>query len=112
MKETSRVRFAGIGLLLLFGVLAGWAFWKPANSSKWTLTKESEAVVPDAELRKQIFKALDAAEKVHTDPPISHFQVRVATVVKVNGKEEKVLGGNSEYGRPQGLHGETSLLTT
>src|ERR1700677_1481869 len=110
MKETSRVRFAGIGLLLLFGAVAGWAFWQPARSSKWTLTKESEGVVPDTELRNQIFKALDAAEKAHTDPFISHFQVRAATVINVNGKEEVVLGGNSEYGRPQGIHGETSLL--
>jgi hypothetical protein len=104
------VKLGGIGLLLLFGVIAGCAFWQPASSSEWTLTKESEAVVPDAELRNQIFKALDAAEKVHTDPFISHFQVRAATVLKVNGKEEVVLGGNSEYGRPQGIHGETSLL--
>jgi hypothetical protein len=104
------VKFAGIGLLLLIAVVAGCALWQPASSSKWTLTEESEAVVPDAELRNQIFKALDAAEKAHTDPPISHFQVRVATVLKVNGKEEVVLGGNSEYGRPQGVHGETSLL--
>jgi len=104
------VKLAGISLLLLFGAVAGWAFWQPANSSKWTLTKESEAVVPDAEIRNQIFKALDAAEKVHTDPFISHFQVRAATALKVNGKEEVVLGGNSEYGRPQGIHGETSLL--
>jgi hypothetical protein len=41
-----------------------------------TLTKESEAVVPDAELCGEIFKALDAAERVHTDPFISHFPLR------------------------------------
>lgn len=104
------MKLAGIALLLFFGLAAGWAFWQPPSGPKWTLTKESEAIVPDTELRNQIFKALDAAEKAHTDPPISHFQVRVATVVKVNGKEEVVLGGNSEYGRPEGIHGETSLL--
>jgi len=102
------VKVVGVVLVLLSGV--GWAFWRLPSTSKWTLTRESEAVVPDAELRRQIFKALDAAEEVHTDPFISHFQVRAATVVKVNGKEEVVLGGNSEYGRPQGIHGETSLL--
>src|ERR1700683_4994149 len=110
LEEAARVKLAGIGLLLLIAVIAGCAFWQPASSSKWTLTKESEAVVPVAELRNQIFKALDAAEKAQTDPPISHFQVRVATVLTVNGKEEVVLGGNSEYGRPEGIHGETSLL--
>jgi hypothetical protein len=104
------VKLAGAGIVLLVVAVAGCAYWQPAGSSKWTLTKESEGVVPDAGLRKQIFEALDAAEKGHTDPPISHFQVRAATVFQVNGKEEVVLGGNSEYGRPEGIHGETSLL--
>src|ERR1700733_12794259 len=97
-------------LVLLSGVLAGCGSREAPSVPQWTLTQESEAVVPDAELRAEIIKALDAAERVHTDPFISHFQVRVATVLKVNGKEEVVLGGNSEYGRPQGIHGETSLL--
>src|ERR1700689_5904734 len=109
-EEATRVKFAGIGLLLLIAVVAGCALWQPASAPKWTPTQESEAVVPDAELRAEIIKALDAAERVHTDPFISHFQVRVATVLKVNGKEEVVLGGNSEYGRPEGIHGESSLL--
>jgi cytidine deaminase len=104
------VQIAGVALGLLLGGVAGCGFTQSTAAPKWTLTKESEAVVPDAELRTQIFKALDAAEKVHTDPPISHFQVRAATVLKVKGREEVVLGGNSEYGRPQGVHGETSLL--
>jgi hypothetical protein len=104
------VKLTGAGIVLLVVSVAGCAHWQPAGSSKWTLTKESEAVVPDAELRKQIFEALDAAEKGHTDPPISHFQVRAATAFQVNGKEQVVLGGNSEYGRPEGIHGETSLL--
>jgi len=105
------LKLTGVVLLLLFGVAAGWAFWEqPQSTPKWTLTKESEAVVPSAELRNQIFKALDAAEKVHTDPFISHFPVRAATVVRVNGKEEVVVGANTEYGRPEAIHGETSLL--
>jgi hypothetical protein len=104
------VNVAAIALVLLGGVLAGCGSREAQSAPKWTLTKESEAVVPDAELRVEIFKALDAAERVHTDPFISHFQVRAATVLKVNGKEEVVLGGNSEYGRPEGIHGESSLL--
>jgi DNA-binding beta-propeller fold protein YncE len=90
--------------------MVGCAAQPPKSSSPWTLTKESEAVVTDATLRRQIFEALDAAEKVHTDTFISHFQVRAATVVEVEGKEHVVLGGNTEYGRPEGIHGETSLL--
>jgi hypothetical protein len=100
----------GAVLLLLFGVVAGCGTRKPQTAPQWTLTSESEAVVPDAKLRSQIFKALDAAEKVHTDTFISHYQVRAATVLEVNGREEVVLGGNTEYGRPEGIHGETSLL--
>ena len=85
------MKLAGIGFLLVIAVVAGWAFWQPAGSSRWTLTKESEAVVPDAELRDQIFKAMDAAEKGRTDPPISHFQVRVATVITVKATAIKWL---------------------
>jgi hypothetical protein len=96
-------------LFLAFAV-AGCGSRQPQTATQWTLTKDSEAVVTDVKLRDQIFKALDAAEKVHTDTFISHFQVRAATVVEVNGKEEVVLGGNTEYGRPEGIHGETSLL--
>jgi hypothetical protein len=96
--------------LLLCGVAAGCGSRESQSAPTWTLTRESEAVVPDAKLRSQIFKALDAAEKIHTDTFISHFQVRAATVLEVNGKEEVVLGGNTEYGRPEGIHGETSLL--
>jgi hypothetical protein len=36
--------------------------------------------------------------------------VRAATVLEVNGKEEVVLGANTEYGRPEAIHGEVSLL--
>jgi hypothetical protein len=97
-------------VLLLCAAMAGCGFQPPETAPKWTLTKDSEALVPDGKLRSQIFKALDAAENIHTDTFISHFQVRAATVVEVNGKEQVVLGGNTEYGRPEGIHGETSLL--
>ncbi|MFZ0911563.1 MAG: hypothetical protein WA766_20430 [Candidatus Acidiferrales bacterium] len=80
------------------------------NSSRWTLTKDSEAVVPDAKLRDQIFRALDAAEHSGNDPRISHFPVRAATVIEKDGQEHIVLGGNTEYDVPEAIHGETSLL--
>jgi hypothetical protein len=108
------VRRAGALLLIIFcGAVAGWRLTPAAvdsQTSSWSLTKASESIVPDAKLRAQIFKALDAAEHAGTDPSISHFQVRAATVVEINGKEEIVLGGNTEYGRPEAIHGETSLL--
>ena len=108
MKTTSIL--LGSTILACCGAFAADAFWQPQAATPWKLTKESESVVPNADLRRQIFKALDAAEKVHTDPFISHFQVRAATVLEVNGKEEVAIGGNTEYGRPEGIHGETSLL--
>jgi hypothetical protein len=108
--KTGTIILAAFVLLSVCGAIATWAFWKPKDATPWTLTKESEAVVPNADLRRQIFKALDAAAQVHTDPFISHFQVRAATVLEVNDKEEVMVGGNTEYGRPQGIHGETSLL--
>jgi hypothetical protein len=97
-------------LLLLLLAITGCSTRTPQPATQWTLTKESEAFVPDTKLRDQIFKALEAAEKIRTDTFISHYQVRAATVIEVNGKEEVVLGGNTEYGRPEGIHGETSLL--
>ena len=97
-------------LLAAAVVLAG--VWKlPADApAKWTFTKESEPLVTDAKLRDEIFDALAAAEKAGTDPGISHFNVRVATAFEKDGKERVVVGGNSEYEIPEGIHGETSVL--
>jgi cytidine deaminase len=82
---------------------------KPAAAT-WTLTKESETIVPDAKLRDQIFRALDAAENAGTSPAISHFKVRAATVIEKDGQEHVALGGNTEYEVPEAIHGESSLL--
>jgi cytidine deaminase len=76
----------------------------------WKLTKDSEPLVTDPKLRQQIFNALDAAEKAGTDPHISHFQVRAATVIQRDGQDRVILGGNTEYDVPEAIHGETSVL--
>ncbi len=103
-------RYLLYGTLFLATILAAVAaFTRPATDS-WHLTSESEALVPDATLRAQIFRALDAAESGGTDPSISHFKVRAATVVSVNGEDHVVLGGNTEYEIPEAIHGESSLL--
>jgi cytidine deaminase len=78
--------------------------------SLWKLRPESEALVPDAKLRAQIFRALDAAKNAGNDPSISHFPVRAATVVGLGGVEHVVLGGNTEYAIPEAIHGESSML--
>jgi cytidine deaminase len=98
---------------LLLAAMVGLAgMWKLHADSprKWTFTKESEALVTDGKLRDEIFDALAAAEKAGTDPGISHFNVRVATAFEKDGKERVVVGGNSEYEIPEGIHGETSVL--
>jgi hypothetical protein len=91
-------------------VLGGCSVRAQDKASRWTLSKDSEAVVADAKLRGQIFRALDAAEHSGNDPRISHFQVRAATVIEKDGQEHIILGGNTEYDVPEAIHGETSLL--
>jgi cytidine deaminase len=103
-----RLRF--VVLLFVCGALAGLTLKAGNQPSNWTLTKESEGVVTDAKLRDQIFRALDAAEHAGTDPEISHYKVRAATVIEKDGTEHVVLGGNTEYAIPEAIHGETSLL--
>jgi hypothetical protein len=80
------------------------------SASPWKLAPASDALVTDAKLRGQIFKALDAAKNAGNDPAISHFPVRAATVVELGGVEHVVLGGNTEYAIPEAIHGETSML--
>ncbi len=55
--------------------------------------------------------ALDAAAEAGTDPSISQYHVRAATVVEHEGVDRAVVGGNSEWaGYPEAIHGETSLM--
>jgi cytidine deaminase len=89
----------------------GAAFAREAAMTQWKLTREAEALVPGEKLRRQILKALEAAKTAGTEPTISHFQVRAATVVEWNGTEHTAVGGNTEYAIPEALHGESSLLS-
>jgi len=95
---------------LLIALLALSLAGHSSSDASWHLTPQSEALVPDPALRAQIFRALTAAENAGTDPSISHFKVRVATVIAKEGQERVVLGGNSEYSVPEAIHGETSLI--
>jgi cytidine deaminase len=88
------------GTLFLF-LLAGLAC-ETTDSTQWKMAEPSS----DPELERQIFRALDAAAKTGTNPPISKYQVRTATVV--NGKV--VVGGNTEYHVPEAIHGESALV--
>src|SRR5882762_5468162 len=109
-KVAKMTRYIASGSLFLIAIFAALAASRPPSAASWRLTSESEALVPDAVLRAQIFRALDAAEGAGTDPSISHFKVRAATVVTVSNEEHVVLGGNTEYEVPEAIHGESSLL--
>ncbi len=78
---------------------------------RWTLSKAADELVADPELRARMSKALDAARSAGTDPSLSRFHVRAATVFQQAGVERTILGGNSEYAQlPEAIHGETSLM--
>lgn len=79
------------------------------SQTPWRLSEASQGLVDAAEANR-IFKALDAAREVGTDPSISKYQVRAATVVEMDGKEHVIIGGNSEYEVPEAIHAETSVL--
>jgi cytidine deaminase len=78
--------------------------------SDWKMTAQSQEIVKDEKLASQIYKALDAARDAGTDPSISKFRVRAATVFEYGGQERQVVGGNSEYEFPEAIHAETSLF--
>jgi len=103
-------RLVAILLLATAALAMALASSAPQSADSWHLTSESESLVSDPALRAQIFRALDAAEKAGTDPSISHYKVRAATVITLNGEDHVVLGGNTEYEVPEAIHGESSLL--
>lgn len=82
----------------------------PAASPPWTLSPDSPVVVDDPVLLARMGRALDAAAEAGTDPVISGYHVRAATVVEHSGREIVAVGGNTEYGVPQAVHGEVSAM--
>ena len=110
LRERTTLRLLLLRALLVCAGLTGCSARAQNASSPWRLASDSEAVVSDAKQRDQIFRALDAAEHAGTDPRISHFDVRAATVIEKDGHESVVVGGNTEYGVPEAIHAETSLL--
>jgi hypothetical protein len=83
---------------------------RPAGEARWTLGESAREPLADPELQARVFAALDAARTAGTDPSISKFNVRAATVIRHAGVERTILGGNSEYRVPEAIHGETSLM--
>lgn len=83
---------------------------EPSGSARWTLAADSPVAVEDVALLSRMAAALDAAETAGTDPNISGHHVRAATVVNAGGRDEVVVGGNTEYGVPQAVHGEVSVM--
>lgn len=118
--ETGRVTPAGRGAWrLVMMALAAWLVvlttmampgCRRAPANRWTLSPESAVQTSDPVLLQKIAKALDAAEKAGTDPSISKFNVRAATVITDNGEDYAVVGGNTEYTIPEAIHGEVSTV--
>lgn len=102
--------FRFVALILTAASAVSCARRSAPDSIAWHLTPQSEALVTDPLLRAQIFRALSAAEHAGTDPSISHFKVRAATVITKDGQDHVVLGGNTEYAVPEAIHGESSLI--
>ncbi|MGB2633664.1 MAG: hypothetical protein WAM58_06980 [Candidatus Acidiferrum sp.] len=102
--------FSFVAFIVIAALAVSCAGQSAPDSTLWHLTPQSEALVSDPVLRAQIFRALSAAENAGTDPSISHFKVRAATVIAKDGQEHVVLGGNTEYAVPEAIHGESSLI--
>lgn len=111
----------GLVLLLMLAALACSPAEEPSEvkpaapaapvDSDWALTNESRDLVADSALEQRIYQALDAAAGAGTDPSISKYDVRAATVVPHEGEYRAIVGGNTEwFGYPEAIHGETSLL--
>jgi cytidine deaminase len=96
--------------LAVVGMLATGCRPAAAPAPAWTLAPDSAVKTDDAALLARIGRALDAAEHAGTDPSISKFQVRTATVVTSGGEEHVVVGGNTEYAWPEAVHGEVSVV--
>ena len=94
-----------------FWLLAAGCAREEAPAARWKLSPEARELLSDERLEARLFRALDAAEVAGTDPGISGFRVRAATVVEHEGREEVVVGGNTEYLIPEAIHGETALLS-
>jgi len=104
------IRLQVLGVGLAFAALAAGGCRRESPSPSWTLAVESSIRTDDQALLGRIGKALDAAAKAGTDPAISQFHVRTATVVTIDGTEQVVVGGNTEYPWPQAVHGEVSVM--
>lgn len=82
-----------------------------AAAAPWALAESARDQVTDPGLEARIFLALDAAATTGTDPSISTYDVRAATVIEHDGRDLTIIGGNSEWaGYPEAIHGETSLM--
>ncbi len=108
-RARGRLRTAGLLALALPVLAAGCA--RPApDRAPWTLAPDSPVAVDDPVLLARMGRALDAAASAGTDPVISSYHVRAATVLEHDGREIVAVGGNTEYGVPQAVHGEVSAM--
>ena len=60
---------------------------------------------------KQIQQALEAASTAGTNPCLSSYHVRTATIIEHNGEEHLFTAGNTEYLHPEAIHSEVALVS-
>ena len=77
-------------IALAIGSLMALGCRQPAPPPSWTLAPDSAVKTDDGALLARIGQALDAAELAGTDPSISKFQVRTATVIAAGGANHVV----------------------
>lgn len=94
----------------LIGVMVTCSPGGEQPTRSWRLSEDSQRLVSDEALADQIYRALDAAAGAGTEPSISQYPVRAATVVEHQGKEHIIVGGNTEYQVPEAIHGENPAL--
>ncbi len=98
-------------VFLLFGIAIGCSPEAERHAAAWRISEESRSLVSDQALADQIFRALDAAAGAGTNPSISKYPVRAATVVEQGGQEHVIVGGNTEYESVTSSAGSTAART-
>ncbi|MBT4964285.1 MAG: hypothetical protein HOI53_07930 [Francisellaceae bacterium] len=97
-------------LLLIFIFFCNVVCAQSINS--WHLTDASKELVNDKALLAQMKRAVDAAVYSGSNPTISGYQVKSATVIATAKGDKIFVAGNSEYEVPEAIHSESSLLAS
>lgn len=81
-----------------------------ANDLEWQLDDSSRHLLEGTNLLDDIKIALDAAKDSGTNPSISGYDVKSATLLHTDKGDRVFISGNTEYEVPEALHSESNLL--